>query len=303
MNIGIIKCTQDCIQINSVETIEIAKKKIEYQIENILYEHIIFEKIPEDNSNDGLLEIISKHLDICQVVMTYNCYSTYDYLYQTIFIEGNNDSKNINYLGTQLSNGIIAIDTVIIIKNKIIDNNTCKLASLTENDVKEIIISKFIKKGISVSTDGDTTTFEYMQSPLEKYSYDKCKENHRYSEMKIYNCILGLYYEIDSRDKLNETAMLICDKKVNGNILFTLSIEDWQCNGIFNLDLEENYFEKLKKLLSIKNYISSYDKYENTKFANIHRCIDNEYLLMKNNIDIKSIQEIIDNSETLNKII
>lgn len=299
MNIAIIKCSQDCIQINEIEDIESVKKKISYQIENILFENITYEKI--STSENDLIGMICKYLDTSQVIMSYNCFYTHEYLYQTIFIEGTKESKNINYLGTQISNGIIALDTVILIKNKILNDNQCELDSINDYNIKEIIFGKFIKRAINISSTGGISLFEFMQSPLEKYPYELCKNKYRIYESKIYNSILNISYEIDldNNEKINEIGTIITDKIVKGNISVSLSIEDGQTNGIYYLDLDEKYFNKLVKILSIKNNNLSFDKFENSNFINIYRCIDSEYELACSKIN-KSIDDIVNNSEILN---
>lgn len=299
MNVAIIKCSDDCIKINDVEDIDKVKIKIDYQIENIINDYITFEKISKTDMD--LINIICKHLDISQVVMSYNCFYTNEYLYQTIFIEGDKDSKNINYFGTQLSNGIIAIDKVIIIKNKILDDDNCELDSITDYDIKEIIMNKIIKQGINISINGSLTSFSFITSPLERYSYNMCKDKYRIYETKIYNIILNICYEINSTDPINETASLLCKKIINGNVSLSISHEDQHCNGVFYLTLDDKYFNKLIKLLSIKDYILSYDKYENKKFSNIYRCIENEYLFNCNKENILIDQ--LDKTEIINKII
>lgn len=304
MRIAIIKNNKECINVNCIENIDNVKKKIDYQIDNLIYDYITFEQLNGENKNENLLEILSKHLDISQVLMSYNCYYTNDYLYQTIFVEGNDKSQNINYLGTQLANGIINLDTVILIKNKIIDNDKCELVSITDYDIKEIMLNKIVKKGVIISYEDDINEIEFMQSPLEKYSYDLCKERYRCYEIKIYNIILGIYYDITEKEKINKIGSIMLNKLIYGTIMVSMSIEDSQINSLYYLNLDKDYFMKIKKLLYIKNYNTDYNKYENSTFANIYRCINNEYSLYKEN-EPKILEEIekIDGIEIINKIL
>lgn len=306
MDIAIINKNKSVINFNITFTnIDDVKQSIYNDITNNILQNISLKTLP-DNSQNTFCKALCEYIDSSQVISTYNVYYTDEYLYQLIYIEVDKQCCNdetLNYLGTQLTNGSYCIDNVIIIKNKILNDNSTELVSITKEDLLNLMCNTIIKKGVIVEPDNTIKEFEYINSPLEKYSYDLIKKMFRYLEIKLYNCILEVYYKIDDvSNKLNINGSYICNKKVNDTIALAISYCDNSNNCKYHISCDEKYFNKIINLLKLSNYEPLYDNYENTRFCNIYRCINFEYDKFKDNTSYKILDDLSDEN-IVNKII
>lgn len=219
--------------VNIHEHIKYMEGNIEQQINDVIDDAIEYIKI---NNADDLLLLISKELGCEKIKTTYTCHTTLSSVFQIIFNE-HEEGEEENKLCTQLCNGIKATNKCIITKT----NNNNIIENINRNDIFEIFKIKFVKKGISLTTDGIATEFIYNRYPYEKYESIKPEQfamnfNIEKQQYLIAFCFGG--------NTINKNGSKIFQKNIYGDILIVLVQYDDMINDKYYIDFDINKYEK-----------------------------------------------------------
>ena len=161
------------IKPNNYIVTEVVPKNFELDyIEETVEDFIEF--ITVDNTNN-MMEIIVDKIQLTPDVMghTTKCYEDDKYVYQlchTVPEKSDEIASNINGVASHLGEGQLKIyGTCVLIKTKLLPNNTCESSNLTINDIIGVLQKKFVHKGVIVRTDESVDEFTYYRDPIEQF--------------------------------------------------------------------------------------------------------------------------------------
>jgi hypothetical protein len=257
---------------------------------------------------------------------TYTCYQTDDTVYQLCYSYSPNDLTNKNkkngvasYLNEE---NITLYGSCVLLKSKILSDNTCVPLTININDTVDVFISQFIHKGVIINTDGNLQNFTYMKNPAECLSQDE-RSNVKFYEYDIFGKIFMLFIEVNpTNNLLNEYASILAYKKINGRVLVAIRNKDEfeTDHTYYNYNnIDEKYLRKILTILSDKNEERELTSNENINatiekatgkkmYTNFYRIVDNRYndqSLSNTKNMIKTITDVFEttlNDETKQKI-
>lgn len=224
---------------------------------SVLDDHIIIKEFTNETLMENIIDEISLTPDI--VGDTQTVYETDQNIYQICFVsnatlpsdnlsvntEQTNNKEELNTIATYL-NGDTVYGPAVLINSAISKTDyLCSSASVTVNELKKIIHSKFIHKGIMIPylENEEIVEYEYQSHPLQ---YLEPTEN-TYGKYKLSECTflgfqLGFFGEINSTNINKRATRLLGNKKLSGNVvLFNKLPHEFQ-----DIDLE--LFNKISKL-------------------------------------------------------
>lgn len=237
------------------------KDKYYNNIELLKYDINKFINIKE-TSHDSMMELIINTINLTPESLgdTLPCYENLKNMYQLCFVAVKSDNEKTNELNlNEFSNNISSylvigkekiIGTTVIINNEITDNCICKPSSVTLDDICNILYSKFIHKGIHVSTDNKITEFDYFDHPLEFIGYNEENlKNHPGILVPFLKFNIIAFFELNPKNNVinKKATQLIGKHKVNGDVIFILKETEFEF-----IDLTTTIF---KKLLTISNIL------------------------------------------------
>ena len=157
-----------------------------------------------------------------------------DLLRKTEITESDYRSVTINRFASQITGQNVASDMVIVkqnLKYSVDGKNVStqmEYTNLNEYSLIQDITTIFLHKGIIANVDGTTSSYEYIQNPLENVilaegDYEK---NYRYHEYEVLNHRISVF--VDMREEkndnnINATASHITGHRVYGKALISLS--------------------------------------------------------------------------------
>ena len=131
------------------------------------------------NMNELMMNVIIDNIKLSktQLGSTTFCHEDANYVYELCHIkQDNNDDKQdrpINGISSYL-----AIDkkeiygSVALIKSKILENNTCIHATVSIDDICNILYQKIVHMGLKISASGDISEYKFVEDPMENENID-----------------------------------------------------------------------------------------------------------------------------------
>jgi len=240
--IAIIKPNNYIITDVVIDQMEVSKIE-----ENIIdYVELISVESPTE-----MMEVVVDKIQLTSDIMGYTtkCAENENYVYQICHIvpdKADEKTSDINGIASHLGEGQLKIyGTCVLIKTKILSNNTCESVSLTINDISHLLQRKFIHTGVIVRPDDTVDEFTFSKDPIEQFVADA--QNYRYLEIEYLNMIFMVYIElIPTHDEINKMASIFSySHKIHGNTLMAMKTTDGEY-----LDLDKELFNKVISCVS-----------------------------------------------------
>ena len=295
------------------------------ELKDLNQDNILIVEVP---SNDELVQYISELVDFDEKVVC-DCniiYESNEFIYQMFFLNngslkvyGKNETKLINEVASHfngLSDSIY--NNAVIVKYGLNDNMTAKNASVSMDDLNDILYRKLFKRAIMIEPDSSqneiitykSSVFEYFE--LKNLDKEYIDNNLCILEVAVYGFYFNIIYEkYPESDKINKSVTKLLGRgKLNGKCIIALKVTDNEfidlnpsdyekiitiCSNtliIRNLDDEEkpvvkheDYDEKINGLPVIKNRFISLNNRFNKYEDKCHNC--NE--LFKNESNLKAL--------------
>lgn len=242
------------------------KKKINYaDIEKFKEITKNFIEIKEIETSKLMIEI-EDNLNSKQeyVNVTEDIYSSKNYLFQMCFVDiyhENCDKKDINYIGSELTNENKALigNCIIIKQNVPHNNNSTILENITYEDIYFLLMSELIHGGVIIGEDSKLTQI-YFNNKLELVNTDKLNTinnleknyfkdcNYEGYKESILNFDFNIYvrrsttYE-NNEVKINPIASKLYNLRVDGDTVFIC--KDIESNKYYDL-FKEDIIDLLK---------------------------------------------------------
>lgn len=242
---------------------------------------------------ENLMELVIDTINLTPDLVgdTDTIYETADNIYQLCHLNqehngGKDDEANINKICTQLvNNGEKVYGKCVIICSLISPNGTCIPASITLEDVTNILRSKLYHKAINIQIDGTITEIEFTINPLEGITI---QDNYKSIEVPFLKFNLLAFCELKpENDTINKKASRFIGRhRVHGNIIIAAKSSEFEY-----IDIDSNIFDQLFQLSSLplsERKLNDAEKHEEEEKApgeqNDLPIIQNRYNILKKRI-------------------
>ncbi|AYV78755.1 MAG: hypothetical protein Edafosvirus30_6 [Edafosvirus sp.] len=218
--------------------------KIEENIEDFI------DIVSVENTNE-MMEIVVDKIQLTSDIMGYTtkCCENENYVYQichTVPEKSQEATAIINGIASHLGEGQLKIyGTCVLIKTKILSNNTCESTSVNINDIAYVLQRKFLHTGVIVRTDESVDEFTFSKDPIEQFTSEM--SNYRYLEMEYLNMIFMIFIElVPKHNTINKkTSILSYSHKIHGDTLIVLKTTENEY-----VDLDKQLFNKVMTCIS-----------------------------------------------------
>jgi hypothetical protein len=189
------------------------------------------------------------------------------------------DNEHLNMFGSQITAQHVT-GNLVIVKNRLVyevkDNNvktSMEPLTITVDELKDAIESKFLKSGLVVDTNGETSVYKYIMNPMEHLilSDKDYKDHYIYHEYEVYTHVMMIITDVreanKSNDNINETASFLAGGLAKGRVFIAMYKKpDYSETPAYaNLNIE-----RLKKILEIRKV--------STDLTTGMSCSDKEYI-------------------------
>lgn len=226
-------------------------------------------------SEEEFLLAIKKHINPDSGMVTGTKTFIGDVLYQTIFEELSNvvehSVESLNKLGCQFSDGRKTSKPIIVIKNKILEDDKVSFDNITMTDLDSILRSKFFKKGVIYKENGAQEPYTYSQNHLDnimlRYGEDFVNKNFQYDELEFGDMIFIVAFNKNA-GYINKRMTKIVGQDVYGDAYCSLYYKTDHIKAASYISMSVEMFSKIAYLLENKNFCSQ-DYHENVTKDNI----------------------------------
>jgi hypothetical protein len=251
-------------------------------IKAAINEYIVITSITQDSMMELIVDTIK--LDSNMMGSTSVCKQDAHKIYQLCHLnmEDNgqkNDADQFNSVASCLTAGAVEVygASVFLVSN-ILDDGLCSCASVTLDEIADIIYHKLIHKAVKIGTDGVIEEFTFITDPLEGLTDDEIS-NYQWMEMELLKFNLILFIQVSPVvDVVNKKAtLLVGDKVVNGDVLVvSKSAEDEY------LDLDNNLITNLLTICvgTLKSRSLTDDEEKDGERINNLTIVQNSYCIL-----------------------
>lgn len=202
------------------------------------------------SSNETMMEQIVNFTNMTPKLMgdTSLCFEDENYVIQLCHVspEDNDNMKmDINGVGSYLvADNRKIYGNIVVMKFKIMDDNTCTNYSINHDEIVDIISRKFNHIGVAIDVDNNKTEFSFKETPLE-YVNENLHNNYKGIDVNLFGNVFIMYVElVPETNKPNKIATRLAGNcLVHGNAILVAKGSD-----LLFSDLTKEYVDKIEKL-------------------------------------------------------
>lgn len=262
------------------------------KIIDILSDYITLKNVTDEDEmmNTVVNEVVYK--DVEYPIHTATVRNVDNDLYQMCHISQSKEiyeemkSKSVGYNGiaSYLTDmGLKVYGKAVIFK---IDTATDpnKLKTITLDEITDILISKFVHKGVILSTDGSVNEFKFIFNPIDWLQPTEFSK-HKYYETEILGKVLMLFIDTTAT-VINNSASSIYMQQIKGRVIIGMrnQYSDMNDTDVQYEDIDCDIFKRILHLCRDPMQVRSLVDGEDTigQVINGRRSYNNFYKILKN---------------------
>ena len=220
-------------------------------IENDIEDYIDFKEIKDEPTE--IIMSIGTIINLREELICYTtrCHEDSKYIYELCHKEDPNEQ--INNIGIRLAQSKYRVTgNSVLIKSKILPNNTTELCTITLDEIVDIFRGFVIHTGVIIESNGLLTEYKYIYSPIDWKKQEEV-QNIRYYEYNCFNLVVMMFIEVNTDKTINEKASIIAGETVTGKVLLALrhKPDDIRDQDINYCELIKDTAEKLISIMSV----------------------------------------------------
>lgn len=187
-------------------------------------------------NRDNMMEVIVKTIGLTKELIgaTNIVYQDENSIYQICHLNLEDDNKQKddreqNGLCTILTIGDITVrGPAILLRSDITSKGICTTASVSPDNIVDIVYKKTVHRGVKVSPDGELTDFFFRKDPMESYNTEQI-DNFQWMELPLFKLNLIVFIQVKPVvDKVNKKiTQLVGREIIHGESLIVLkSVEN-----------------------------------------------------------------------------
>jgi hypothetical protein len=205
---------------------EMSNETTVYQyLTNLVKDHVSFIGV---NSTDEMMNQIVETIGLSteHIASTTQCYDDADNIYQICHLNPkrnnlNENQDDVNYLGSFLGIGKeIVYGNAVFLRSAITETGVCMPASVTMDDIVNILCKKITPRCVTIKTDGTIDEIKFLNNPFTD-TLNRHIEEFDSIEVPILEHNLIMYFEKYANTKtINKKACkLVGTTKVYGDVV------------------------------------------------------------------------------------
>ena len=203
-----------------------------------------------NSTNEEMMEQIVNFTNMTPELMgdTSLCFEDKDYVIQLCHVspEDNKDLQlDINGIASYLvADNRKIYGNVVVMKFKIVEDDTCVNYSLNFDEIVDIIFRKFNHTGVFIDVNNNKTEFTFKETPME-YINENLHYNYKSIDVNLFGNVFLMFVELNPETKKpNKAATRLAGNcLVHGDVMLVAKGSD-----LLFSDLTLEYIEKIEKL-------------------------------------------------------